>query len=197
MHTEFVVEVNAKGQVVRVKSAKAYGDQDPFFNTQTNGNVLQMWIRHPDGSAEVGLYRVNYDYDPQDEKNQPPYRNSWCSRAAIGATRRAPPTVMMETAKREVTKKRAAKAATDAEQESAAARGHRWRDAVAHAPPIARRFRASSSLDPVADRARSCTGKDAYPSEEHARAFMLMRGVSLAVYRCRYCELWHLTSRRD
>jgi len=63
LHTEFVVEVNAKGQVVRVKSAK--GCKDLTYNAQTYGNVLQMWIRHPDGSAEVGLYRVTYDYDPK------------------------------------------------------------------------------------------------------------------------------------
>lgn len=63
LHTEFVVEVNAKGQVVLVKSGKSspYG----FFNSQTYGNVLQMWIRHPDGTAEVGTYRVTYDYDPK------------------------------------------------------------------------------------------------------------------------------------
>lgn len=66
LHTEFVVEVNAKGQVVRVKTAKA--SRDAFFNTQTNGNVLQMWIRHPDGSAEAGLYRVWYDFDPKTQK---------------------------------------------------------------------------------------------------------------------------------
>ena len=24
-----------------------------------------MWIRRPDGSAEVGLYRISYDYDPK------------------------------------------------------------------------------------------------------------------------------------
>jgi hypothetical protein len=63
LHTEFVVEVNAKGQVVRVKSAK--GCKDLTYNAQTYGNVLQMWIRHPDGSAEVGLYRVTYDFNPQ------------------------------------------------------------------------------------------------------------------------------------
>lgn len=72
MHTEFLVEVNSKGQVVRVKSGKSANEctkanqgQCLFFNAQTYGNVLQMWIRHPDGSAEVGLYKVRYDYDPK------------------------------------------------------------------------------------------------------------------------------------
>lgn len=63
LHTEFVVEVNHKGQVVRVNSAK--GCRYQFFNAQTYGNVLQMWIRHPNGSADVGLYRVSYDYNPR------------------------------------------------------------------------------------------------------------------------------------
>jgi len=63
LHTEFIVEVNAKGQVVRVKSGKSC--ENPTFNAQTYGNVLQMWIRHPDGTADVGLYRVTYDYDPK------------------------------------------------------------------------------------------------------------------------------------
>ncbi|HUA09072.1 MAG TPA: hypothetical protein VMA98_07325 [Candidatus Acidoferrales bacterium] len=67
-HAEFVVEVNAKGQVVRVTSAKGTGAKDTFFNAQTYGNVMQMWIRHPDGSAEVGLYKVTYDYDPKTKK---------------------------------------------------------------------------------------------------------------------------------
>jgi hypothetical protein len=62
LHTEFVVEVNHLGQVVRVNSAK--GCKDYFFNAQTYGNVLQMWIRHPNGTADVGLYRVTYDYNP-------------------------------------------------------------------------------------------------------------------------------------
>jgi hypothetical protein len=72
MHTEFIVEVNAKGQVVRVRSGKSAKEctkqtqgQCLFFNAQTYGNVLQMWIRHPDGTAEVGLYKVTYDYDPK------------------------------------------------------------------------------------------------------------------------------------
>jgi hypothetical protein len=66
LHTEVVVEVNGKGQVVRVKSAKQSKIQS--FNIQTIGNAEQMWIRHPDGSAEVGLYRVTYDYDPKTQK---------------------------------------------------------------------------------------------------------------------------------
>ncbi len=61
--TTFNVEVNSKGQVVRVKSGKS--SKDEMFNAQTYGNVLQMWIRHPDGSATVGLYRVIYSYEPK------------------------------------------------------------------------------------------------------------------------------------
>jgi len=63
LHTEFVVEVNKKGQIVRVKSGKSTPNYT--YNAQTYGNVLQMWIRHPDGTAQVGLYRVSYDYDPK------------------------------------------------------------------------------------------------------------------------------------
>jgi hypothetical protein len=97
LHSEFVVEVNAKGQVVRVKSAKA--SSDPFFNTQTNGNVLQMWIRHPDGSAEVGLYRVTYDYDPKTKKVS---RNiAIVSRGGDWGNEPGAATVMVETAQRE------------------------------------------------------------------------------------------------
>jgi hypothetical protein len=63
LHTEVDVEVNKKGQVVRVKSTKPSKVQT--FNLQTYGNALQMWIRHPDGTATVGLYRVTYDYNPK------------------------------------------------------------------------------------------------------------------------------------
>jgi len=63
LHTEVVVEVNKKGQVVRVKSTKQ--SKVRSFNLQTIGNAEQMWIRHPDGSADVGLYRISYDYDPK------------------------------------------------------------------------------------------------------------------------------------
>lgn len=63
LHTEVIVEVNKKGQVVRVKSTKPSKMQS--FNLQTYGNALQMWIRRPDGTAQVGLYRVTYDYNPK------------------------------------------------------------------------------------------------------------------------------------
>lgn len=70
LHSEVVVEVNSKGQVVRIKSVKP--SKLLSFNYQTYGNALQMWIRkcHEQGgtnacTAEVGLYRVTYDYDPK------------------------------------------------------------------------------------------------------------------------------------
>src|SRR5579859_1142615 len=62
LHTEWNVEVNKKGQVVKVETGKTC--KDHYFNEHTLGNALLMWIRHEDGSAEVGLYRVTYDYDP-------------------------------------------------------------------------------------------------------------------------------------
>ena len=62
LHTEFVVEVNHMGQIVRVKSGKECPNLT--FNAQTYGNVLQMFIRHPDGSATVGMYKISYDYNP-------------------------------------------------------------------------------------------------------------------------------------
>ncbi len=62
LHTEFVVEVNRLGQVVRV--TQKHGCKDLNFNAHTLGNVLQMWIRRPDGTALVGLYRVTYAYNP-------------------------------------------------------------------------------------------------------------------------------------
>jgi hypothetical protein len=70
LHTEVVVEVNDKGQVVRVKATKPCKIQS--FNLQTYGNALQMWIRKcrsqgntTSCTAETGLYRVTYDYDPK------------------------------------------------------------------------------------------------------------------------------------
>ena len=110
LHAEYLVEVNKKGQVVRVKSGKAtkYGT----FNAQTYGNALQMWIRKPDGSAEVGLYRVTYDYDPSDHHVA---RNvALVSKGGSWANTEGAADVMMDTAKKE-----AAEAAAAAKRQQA------------------------------------------------------------------------------
>ncbi len=62
-HAEYVVEVNRKGQVVRVRSAKHASD--PSFDARVNGNALQVFIREPDGTAVAGVYRLTYDYNPK------------------------------------------------------------------------------------------------------------------------------------
>jgi hypothetical protein len=62
-HTEYVVEVNRKGQVTRIRSGKA--SRDLAFNTMTYGNALQAYIRTPDGHAVAGSYRLAYDYAPK------------------------------------------------------------------------------------------------------------------------------------
>lgn len=64
LHSIINVEVNKHGQVVRISKGGQLS-HDSVFDTMTIGNALQMWIRHPDGTAEVGLYRVTYDYDPR------------------------------------------------------------------------------------------------------------------------------------
>ncbi|GAC1504291.1 MAG: hypothetical protein NVS1B14_10070 [Vulcanimicrobiaceae bacterium] len=48
------------------------------------------------------------------------------------------------------------------------------------------------------DIERSCTSKDAYESEEHARAIAAMNGMAdaLYTYRCIYCRSWHLTRQK-
>jgi hypothetical protein len=63
VHTEFVVEVNGKGQVTRVRSGKSCPDL--AFNAMTYGNALQAFIRTPDGHAIPGVYRLSYDYSPK------------------------------------------------------------------------------------------------------------------------------------
>jgi hypothetical protein len=62
-HTEYVVEVNKKGQVARVRTGKS--SSDSAFNAMTYGNALQVFIRTPDGNAVSGTYRLSYDYDPK------------------------------------------------------------------------------------------------------------------------------------
>ncbi len=62
-HAEYVVEVNRKGQVARVRSGKPSADL--AFNTMTYGNALQAFIRTSDGRALAGIYRLTYDYTPK------------------------------------------------------------------------------------------------------------------------------------
>lgn len=66
LHSVIVVEVNNRGQVVRVTGGKL--SHDNVFDTMTIGNALQMWIREPDGRSIPGLFRVTYDYNPRDHK---------------------------------------------------------------------------------------------------------------------------------
>jgi hypothetical protein len=66
LHVDLQVEVNKLGQVVRVLHGNLSGNVP--FDTMVMGNALQMWIRDQRGkeiTAVVGLYRVNYDYDPR------------------------------------------------------------------------------------------------------------------------------------
>jgi hypothetical protein len=69
LHAELQVEVNKLGQVVRVLHGNLSGDAP--FDTMAMGNALQMWIREQHGNtitAVVGLYKVNYNYDPKTQK---------------------------------------------------------------------------------------------------------------------------------
>jgi hypothetical protein len=62
-HARYVVEVNAKGQVskVRERSRSRY----PQLDAATYGNVVQIFVRTKDGRAVAGVYRVSYDYNPK------------------------------------------------------------------------------------------------------------------------------------
>ena len=62
-HARYVVEVNAKGQVskVRTRSRSRY----PQFDALTYGNVVQLFVRTKDGGAVAGIYRVSYDFNPK------------------------------------------------------------------------------------------------------------------------------------
>lgn len=102
LHAEYVVEVNKKGQVVKIKSGK--GTKYGSFNAQTYGNALQMWIRHPDGTAVVGLYRVTYDYNPS---NHHVVRHfALVSKGGSWANSEGAANVMMDTAKKEAAEAR-------------------------------------------------------------------------------------------
>jgi len=60
LHTEFVVETNAKGQVTRVRSGKS--SPNATFNAQTYGNALQAFIRTESGQGVTGTFLLTYDY---------------------------------------------------------------------------------------------------------------------------------------
>ena len=63
LHTEYTFEVNRLGQVTRVRTVKPSHNEG--FDAHTYGNVLQMFIRLPDGRAIPGTYRITYDYNPK------------------------------------------------------------------------------------------------------------------------------------
>jgi hypothetical protein len=63
LHTEFVVEVNKRGQVTRVRSGK--GSSNSGFNIKTYGNALQAFIRTQSGRSVSGVFRLTYDYSPE------------------------------------------------------------------------------------------------------------------------------------
>ena len=63
LHVEYTVEINKLGQVTRVRTVKP--SHDEAFDAKTYGNVLQTFIRTPDGQVILGTYRMTYDYDPK------------------------------------------------------------------------------------------------------------------------------------
>jgi hypothetical protein len=62
-------------------------------------------------------------------------------------------------------------------------------------------LRNRGDIDDYVDRdvERSCSSKNAYESESAARAQIAMQRAAgkLFAYRCRYCDLWHLTRREQ
>ncbi|HET9096183.1 MAG TPA: hypothetical protein VFN37_05950 [Candidatus Baltobacteraceae bacterium] len=97
LHSTINVEVNKKGQVVRVKGGTL--SHDSIFDTMTIGNALQMWIRRPDGSAISGLFRVKYDYDPHTHNVQ--RHVALISQGGAWANEPGAATRMVQTAERE------------------------------------------------------------------------------------------------
>ncbi|GAC1653034.1 MAG: hypothetical protein NVS9B12_02830 [Vulcanimicrobiaceae bacterium] len=61
-------------------------------------------------------------------------------------------------------------------------------------------LRNRSDADSSQDRdiERSCSSKDAYETQEHARAVAAMNGMAgvLHTYHCIYCNSWHLTRQK-
>jgi hypothetical protein len=123
LHSTIQVEVNKRGQVVRIKGGQL--SHDSVFDTMTIGNALQMWIRRPDGSAVVGLYSVKYDYDPRTHNVQ--RHVALLSQGGNWANDRGAATKMVDSATRET---RAAYARMKAEEK------HRQAESAKHLPDI-------------------------------------------------------------
>ncbi|MDE2572357.1 MAG: hypothetical protein KGM44_07545 [bacterium] len=63
-------------------------------------------------------------------------------------------------------------------------------------PPKRRKGEPDAAMEPEAwDRYRTCERKKAYPNETAARMDALRQRRRLFVYRCRFCEQYHLTSQ--
>ena len=99
-----------------------------------------MWIRHPDGSAEVGLYRISYDYDPKNAQGQARRAGSDQVRRGRGRISPGAATVIVQDAEREKQEeeKRAGKSLPPLHVD-------RWPESVAHPKALGRRFRANFS----------------------------------------------------
>jgi hypothetical protein len=66
VHSSFVIETNRKGQVTKVRARNSSGDAR--FDAMTMGNVVQTFVRKPDGSAIAGVYRMSYAFNPTTQK---------------------------------------------------------------------------------------------------------------------------------
>lgn len=122
LHSIMIVEVNKKGQVVHVAGGEL--SHNEVFDTMTIGNALQMWIRHPDGSAQTGLFRVNYDYDPRTHNVQRRIAliktgGNWANQP--GAATRMVQTAQLE-ARKAYTRMRAAEQAADKRRQEESAK---------------------------------------------------------------------------
>jgi len=106
LHSEYTVEVNRLGQVTRVRTVKP--SHDPLFDAHTYGNALQAFIRTSDGHVVLGTYRLTYDYDPVTLRVR---RDVALVRAGgVNPNAKGAATEMMEIARRNGEKLRAAQA---------------------------------------------------------------------------------------
>lgn len=116
LHAQLQVEVNKLGQVVRVLHGNLSGDAP--FDTMAMGNALQMWIREQHGktiTAVVGLYKVNYDYNPKTQKVRRTF--ALFKRGGSWANEQGAATKIMSDAKKEAQATAAALAKLKADQQ--------------------------------------------------------------------------------